>query len=100
MIERRVAFAPEALDDLRLLYDWLADAAGPATALRYVERLEAYCRGFAYAAERGHLRNDIHPCLRVVGFERRVTIAFNVSETQVTTLRLSYGGLNWERQTR
>lgn len=96
MIERTVAFSPEALDDLRQLYDWLADAAGPVTTLRYIERLEAYCRGFTTASERGHLREDIRPGLRIVGFERRVTIAFTVSEPNVTILRLFYGGQNWE----
>jgi plasmid stabilization system protein ParE len=40
VIESDVAFSPEALDDIRQLYDWLADAAGPVTALRYIERLE------------------------------------------------------------
>ena len=34
----------------------------------------------------------------MVGFERRVTIAFTVSETQETILRLFYGGQNWESQ--
>ena len=96
MIERAVEFAPEALEDLRSLYDWIADCAGPNTALGYIERIETCCREMNFASERGHTRDDIRPGLRIVGFERRITIAFTVSETHVTILRLFYAGRNWE----
>ena len=96
MRERLVDFAPEALEDLTRLYDWIADAASPETAIRYIDRLEAYCRGMGHAAERGHQRDDIRSGLRIVGFQRRVTIAFTVTETRVTILRLFYGGRDWE----
>ena len=96
MIERTVEFAPEALEDLRGLYDWIADSAGPNIALGYIERIETYCREMNLASERGHTRDDIRPGLRIVGFERRITIAFTVSETRVTILRLFYAGRNWE----
>jgi toxin ParE1/3/4 len=94
--ERLVEFSPEARDDLLALYDWIAAAAHPDTALSYVERIEACCRGFGVASERGHRRDDIRPGLRIVGFERRVTIAFTAEETRVVILRIFYGGRNWE----
>lgn len=96
MKQHIVAFAPEALEDLRELYDWIADRAGPQIAIGYVDRLETYCRGMKVAAERGHARDDIRPGLRIVGFERRVTIAFSLSETRVTILRVFYGGQDWQ----
>lgn len=96
MRERVVDFAPEALEDLRSLYERIADAAGIGTAIGYIDRLEAFCRGMAVAGERGQLREDIRPGLRIIGFERRVTIAFTVSEMRVTILRLFYAGRNWE----
>ena len=34
--------------------------------------------------------------LRIVGFERRVTVAFAVGEDIVTILRVFYGGRDWE----
>lgn len=37
-------------------------------------------------------RDDLFPGLRVVGFERRVTIAFHVGADTVTFLRILYGG--------
>ena len=41
-------------------------------------------------------RAGSRPGLRIVGFERRVTIAFSVDEGTVTILRLFYGGQDWE----
>ncbi len=96
MKKRAIVFAPEAQDDLLRLTDWIAEAASLDTALSYIERLETYCLSFGLASERGHLRDDIRPGLRIVGFERRVTIAFVVDEASVTILRLFYGGRNWE----
>lgn len=95
MKRRAVEFTPEAQWDLRALYDWIADNSGPETALGYIERLERYCRGMELAAERGQRRDDIRPGMRVVGFERRVAIAFSVSDAQVVILRLLYGGQDW-----
>jgi len=92
----QVIFAPEARDDLFALYDWIAATASPDTALSYIERIETYCLGFTQAAERGTRRDDIRPGMRVVGFERRVTVAFSASEERVTILRIFYGGRNWE----
>ena len=97
MKRRTVTFSPEARDDLIELYEWIAAAAGPRIAMAYVERLEAYCLGFDLAAERGHLRDDIRPGLRIVGFERRVAVAFRVKDKQVTILRLFSKGSNWDQ---
>jgi toxin ParE1/3/4 len=94
--QRPVDVAPEAVDDLIQLYDWIADAASPEIAIGYIDRLEAYCRDMGHAAERGHRRDDIRPGLRIAGFQRRVTIAFTVTDTRVTILRLFYGWRDWE----
>ena len=88
----RVEFAPEAREDLRQLYIYIADHAGPDRAMAYMERIEAYCRGFAAFPERGIRREDVFPGLRIVGFERRVSIAFSVSPGVVTFYRVFYGG--------
>jgi toxin ParE1/3/4 len=67
-------------------------------AVSYIERIETYCLGFELASERGHRRDNISPGLRIVGFDRRVTIAFAVDDDRVTILRLFYGGQNWEEK--
>ncbi|MEJ0096792.1 MAG: type II toxin-antitoxin system RelE/ParE family toxin [Bauldia sp.] len=96
MKRRSVVFAPEAANDLLRLYEWIADAAGPSIAIEYIDQLEAYCLGFDLASECGILRDDIRPGLRIVGFKRRMTIAFTVDEKIVTVLRVFYGGQDWE----
>ena len=78
------------------LYDWIAERASPDTALGYIDRLENYIRGLEYASEHGTLHNDIREGLRSIGFERRVTIAFNVTAQEVIVLGLFYGGQNWQ----
>lgn len=79
MICRSVVLSPEAETDPVALYDWIAERASPDAALGYIDRLERYIRGFDYASKRGTRRKDIREGLRTVGFERRVTIAFNVT---------------------
>lgn len=96
MQPRKVIFAPEARDELKALYRDIADAAGLEIAFSYLGRLEEYCRGLSYASMRGHRRDDVRPGLRIVGFEKRVTIAFTVDDETVTILHLFYGGRDWE----
>ncbi|UYN94767.1 MAG: type II toxin-antitoxin system RelE/ParE family toxin [Enhydrobacter sp.] len=95
MKRRTVSFSPAALDDLRRLGDWIAERAGVDVASHYIERIEAYCDDLAYSGERGRLREDLRPGLRIIGFERRVAIAFTVSDDEVLILRVYYGGRNW-----
>lgn len=95
---RPVVFSPEAQHDLLQIHDWIAERAGIDIALAYLDRLEAYCLGFEFSPHRGHRRDDIRHGLRVVGFERRITIAFIVDADVVTVLRLYYAGRNWEQR--
>lgn len=88
----RVVFAPESLDDLRGLYDLIADASLPDRALAYVEALQRHCLGLADFPERGTRRDAIRPWLRTLGYRRRVTVAFRVTDTTVVILRVLYGG--------
>lgn len=92
----RVVFAPESLDDLRRLYDRIADASLPERALAYVEGLRRHCLGLADFPERGTRRDAIRPGLRTLGYRRRVTVAFRVTDTTVVILRVLYGGRDLE----
>lgn len=91
-MEREIVFAPEARDDILELYEYIAAQAGPGRARGYAERIVSYCRGFSTFPERGARRDDLRPGLRVVGFERRVTIAFHISPDKVTIDRILYAG--------
>lgn len=96
-MQPEVVFSPEARDDLLSLYLFIAERAGEDRAMAYIERLELFCRGFSNFPQRGTARDDLLPGLRLAGFERRVTIAFHVSKTQVTFDRIFYGGRDFER---
>nr|WP_306264989.1 type II toxin-antitoxin system RelE/ParE family toxin [Pararhizobium sp. IMCC3301] len=96
MKRRVVEFAPEAREDLFALYEWISAKASPRIALGYIERIETYCNDFDLASQRGRSREDIRQGLRIIGFDRRLAIAFIVSDNTVTLLRLFYGGQNWD----
>lgn len=95
MKQRVVLFAPEARDDLTNIYDWIEKSSSPSVALSFLGRIEAYCLGFDLAAERGTRRDDIRPGLRIVGFERTLTLGFSVENDTVTILRIFYAGSDW-----
>ena len=95
MIRRKVVLSPDAQADLASLYDWIADQASPEVALAYIERLESYVMGFDTASERGTRHDHIRQGLRTTGFERRLTIAFEVTADQVTILGFFPGGRDW-----
>ena len=50
--------------------------------------------------KRGTRRDDIRPGLRTMGFERRATIAFQVTSKEVVIVRIFYGGQDYERALR
>jgi toxin ParE1/3/4 len=87
-----VTFAPDARDDLKELFDFIAADAGSVVARDYIAKIHGYCFGFDLFPERGMLRDDMRPGLRLVGFQRQATIAFTVQEDRVLILRIFYGG--------
>ena len=91
MKRREVVLRPLALADLTKLHDYIAAEAGEAVAGGYIERIEAACRALETFPERGTRRDDLRPGIRTIGFERRVTIAFEVKQTQVAIVRVFYG---------
>ncbi len=92
-----VRYAPEALADLEGIYDRTADAAGEQVAFGYITRIRAFCAAFDTFPARGTSRDEIRPGLRIIGFERRITIAFAVHENHVEFLRFFGRGRDWER---
>ena len=93
---REVIFAPEAQEDLLSLYDYIDERSGSQRAHDYTERIAAYCLSFETFPDRGTRRDDLRPGLRVIGFGRRVTIAFHVTAGTITIDRIFYGGRDWE----
>jgi toxin ParE1/3/4 len=89
---RDVFYSEAALEDLQGIFDYIADQAGPVVAGRYVDRLKRNIDGLDLFSERGARRDDLRPGLRLIGFERRVTILFTVSDRQVAVVAVAYGG--------
>ena len=98
MKQRRVKLGPRAAKDVAQISMQIEAAAGALVAEQYVARLREFLRGFDIASERGHLREDLRPGLRITGFEGRITIAFHVHENHVEFLRCFRGGQNWEEK--
>jgi toxin ParE1/3/4 len=95
-VSHAVIFTPEAKNDLLDLYDYIADRSSPKRARGYIERIEKSCMSLQTLPERGTRRDDLRPGLRVMGFERRVLIAFRVNADSVAILRILYGGQSVE----
>jgi toxin ParE1/3/4 len=96
--QRQVTVSRQATEDITTIYHHTFQAAGSKVADEYIQRLETFISGFAFAAERGTLRSDIRPNLRVIGFEKRIAIAFKVKDDRVEILRCFWGGQNWEEK--
>lgn len=95
MKRRDVIVLPEAERDLIQIRDYVKDQAGRDIANRYVDRIATFLSGLSHTSERGTLRSDVRPGLRIVGFERRLTVAFTVRDDRVYVLRIFTGGQNW-----
>jgi toxin ParE1/3/4 len=91
-----VSFRRRAEADLFELYEHIAESAGRTVAGHYIDRLEAACQALAHYPNRGRKRDDLRRGLRILGFERRVAIAFVVDEREVVIARIFYGGREYE----
>ncbi|WP_285195873.1 type II toxin-antitoxin system RelE/ParE family toxin [Rhizobium sp. CNPSo 3490] len=89
----KVVFRPRAEKDLLDIYEFIA-ADNPMAAIELVRRLRQFCHGLEDMPERGAPREDFAPGVRILVFERRVTIAYRVVKEQVQILRLFYAGRN------
>ena len=82
----RVVFRPRARRQLAAVQAHIADRAGLAVAMGYAHAIVDHCNRLAAFPIRGTKRDDILPGLRVLGFRRRVAIAFTVEGETVSIL--------------
>ncbi len=92
----KVVYAPEAEAQLVALFFHIAAAASPEIATNYTDAIVKQCESLKTFPARGAQRDDIRPGLRVFGFRRRVSIAFEITGDAVTILGIFYGGQNIE----
>ncbi|MBB4576248.1 type II toxin-antitoxin system RelE/ParE family toxin [Rhizobium lentis] len=93
MVAFEVAFRPRAEKDLFEIYEFIAADNRPA-AIEFIRRLRQFCRQLEDMPERGSPREDFAPGVRILVFERRVTIAYRIAKDRVQVLRLFYAGRN------
>ena len=84
----RVLFSRRSEADLVSLYDYIAKQSDPSRAFTYVERIGEFCFALHTFPQRGASWDRVSRGVRVVGFERRVSIAFRVIGDTVTILRV------------
>jgi toxin ParE1/3/4 len=98
MPPRRVLLRPAAEADLTGLYHYIVERSGyPERAIAYIRRIRTYCETLASFPERGTRRDDVRRGLWVIGFERRVVIAYIILETgDIEIGRIFYGGRDYE----
>jgi toxin ParE1/3/4 len=73
------------------LYDYI-EQSSPSSAARYVDRIEEFCMKLSLFPERGTRRDEVRPGIRIIGFNRRVAVAFYVRDREVEIARILYGG--------
>lgn len=94
---RRVVYSPQARQQLTDLDLFIAVASGfPDRAESFVSAILDYCDSLTHFPLRGMARDDLRPGLRVVGFRRRVSIAFAVTDESIEILGIYYGGRDYE----
>lgn len=88
----KVVYTALAQQHLTDLHSFISLRANEDRADDYIDRIVAFCDGLATFPLRGMARDDILPGLRVTGFERRVTIAFIVTDDAILVEGVFYGG--------
>ena len=93
-----VQFAPEALDQLDAIEEFIARAGSPVAAARYVDTIIAYCESLTTFPHRGIRRDDLLHGLRITSYRRSPVIAFiaNTDTETVSILGIFYGGQDYE----
>ena len=91
-----VFFTPEAEEQLAELYGYIASAASPDITARFTDGIVTYCENLRTFPLRGIRRDDIRPGLRILGYRKRVAVAFNVDVERVNILGIFYGGRAYE----
>jgi toxin ParE1/3/4 len=94
-MSHRVVFSPDAQEQLVALYRFIAQTGSPDTAARYTQAIVDYCESLANFPQRGTMRDDVRPGLRVTNYRKRTVIAFAVDAEQLAILGIYYGGQDY-----
>lgn len=88
----RLSFTARARSDLQKLFLFIARDAGADVAQGYDARIRAACNNLLVYPKGGTPRDDLRAGLRTIAFERRVVIAYEVTDVAIRIVRIAYGG--------
>lgn len=89
---KRLIVHPDAADELDQLYDYIAEQAGSERAWSYISAMRLFLGDLCIHPERGSLRSGTVVGLRIIGFRRRLSIAFVARERDVWSSASSMRG--------
>jgi len=92
----KVGYEAEASRDLDDIYFWIAENGGEGIATAFEQRLRAWCEGLDLFPMRGEARDDLMPGLRIVTFERSVSVAYLIGDQTVDIVRFLSRGRSLE----
>ena len=97
----RIRFHPAVADDLDAITHWLIDYAGPQSAARRLDEIEATIASLADLPHKGSRRDEIAPGLRAIPAGRKAVVAFTVDDATRTVFVhvVGYAGSNWSQRT-
>ncbi|CDZ41865.1 type II toxin-antitoxin system RelE/ParE family toxin [Neorhizobium galegae] len=90
---RKVLFHPLADADLEAIYNFIANDS-PPRAIAFVRRIKTFSASLATMSERGRNREDLAEGVRTIVFERRVIVAYRLTDNSIVILRIFYAGQN------
>jgi toxin ParE1/3/4 len=95
----KLVFRASAKNDLAKLLAYIAKSSdSPERAINYVRRIRERCETLLTFPESGRRRDDLRSGVLVIGFEKRVVIAYKILPSGDLEIgRVFYGGRNYER---
>ena len=96
-MSHRIRFHPAVADDLDAITSWLIDFAGPQSAARRLDEIEATIASLADLPHKGRRRDEIAPGLRAIPADRKAVISFTVDDDaqEVHIHAVNYAGADW-----
>jgi toxin ParE1/3/4 len=91
-------FRRRAETDLAKLYTYIVkQSASPEIAINYIRSIRKRCDAILAFPQAGHRRDDLRTGVYIIGFERRVVIAYTILPSgDVEIGRIFYGGRDYE----
>jgi toxin ParE1/3/4 len=92
----QVIFTPLAARQVESLHEYISTHSSEKRADDYVGRIVTFCQRLTAFPLRGTRRDDLLPGLRVIGFERRASIVFVVTDSAILVEGIFYAGREFE----